>query len=473
MPPGAGTGGRLVTVARSGRFAGERAPAFVALNSSLALDWRLWPQDIQGSVAHARALKGAGLLSAAELEAVEDGLAQVGREIEASAFVPADADEDVHMAIERRLTELIGDAGARLHTGRSRNDQVVTDVRLHLRLVVERQDAALADLQGVLLARAADHVETVMPAYTHLQRAQVTSLAQHLLAYVWMLDRDRTRFEAAREACLELPLGAGAAVGLDFDLDREAEAADLGFSRVAENSLDAVASRDFALDYLAAAAQLGGHLSRLGGELVLWATSEFGFVRLPDAFSGGSSIMPQKKNPDAAELTRAAAPRLTADLCGLLGVLHGLPLAYNTDLREDKRYLFDAVDCLEELLPVVRGLLEEITFDEARMAAACDQFLAATDVADYLVERGVPFREAHHLTGALVRRCLENGEHLAQVSLDDLRTLSPAFDDGYYALHEPAAQLARKRSRGGSAPARVREQLERAREALAARPCCG
>ena len=241
---------------------------------------------------------------------------------------------------------------------------------------------------------------------------------------------------------------------------------------MAENSLDAVASRDFALDYLAAAAQLGGHLSRLGGELVLWASSEFGFVRLPDAYSGGSSIMPQKKNPDAAELMRAAAPRLAADLAGLLGVLHGLPLAYNTDLREDKRYLFDAADCLDLLLPVVHGLLGEITFDEARMAAACDPFLAATDVADYLVARGVPFREAHHLTGALVRRCLDSGVSLAEVDLADLRALSPAFAADYFELHEPSAQLARKASGGGSAPRRVREQLEHARAALAAHPCC-
>jgi len=461
-----------MTVARSGRFAGEPAPAFVALNSSLALDWRLWPEDIEGSVAHARALRGAGVLAAEELAAIEVGLAAVGREIEAGAFAPADADEDVHMAVERRLTELTGDAGAKLHTARSRNDQVVTDVRLHLRRVIERQDAALAALQGVLLGRAADQVETVMPAYTHLQRAQVTSLAQHLLAYFWMLERDRGRLGAAREACLELPLGAGAAVGLNVDLDREAVAADLGFERVAENSLDAVASRDFAVDYLAAAAPLGTHFSRLGGELVLWASAEFGFVRMPDAYSGGSSIMPQKKNPDAAELMRAAAPRLTADLGGLLGVLHGLPLAYNTDLREDKRYLFDAVDCLDQLLPVVQGLLEGVTFDEARLAAACDPFLAATDVADYLVEKGVPFREAHYLTGTLVRQCLEAGVALGDLSLDELRELSPVFDDGYYALQEPGAQLARKRSRGGSAPARVREQLELARAALAAHPCC-
>ena len=361
-----------MTGARSGRFAGERAAAFVALNSSLALDWRLWAEDIEGSMAHARALRGAGVLTAQDLGAIEKGLAAVAREIEAGEFAPRDTDEDVHMAVERRLTEIIGDAGARLHAARSRNDQVVTDVRLHLRRVVERQDAALAALQGMLLGRAADHLDTVLPAYTHLQRAQVTSLAQHLLAYFWMLERDRTRLAAARDACLELPLGAGAAVGLDFDLDRDGVALELGFERLAENSLDAVASRDFALDYLAAAAQLGSHLSRLGGELVLWAGAEFGFVRLPDAYSGGSSIMPQKKNPDAAELMRAAAPRLAADLGGLLGVLHGLPLAYNTDLREDKRYLFDAVDCLDLLLPVVGGLLEGVVFNEARMAAACD-----------------------------------------------------------------------------------------------------
>jgi argininosuccinate lyase len=461
-----------MTVARSGRFAGRRAPAFVALNSSLSLDWRLWPEDIEGSVAHARGLRDAGVLTGDEFRAIEVGLAAVGREIEAGCLVPSDADEDVHMTVERRLTELIGEAGARLHAGRSRNDQVVTDVRLHLRRVIERQDAALAALQGVLLARAADHIDTVMPAYTHLQRAQVTSLAQHLMAYFWMLERDRGRLEAARQACLELPLGAGAAVGLDFDLDREAVALELGFARVAENSLDAVAGRDFALDYLAAAAQLGSHLSRLGGEFVLWASGEFGFVRLPDAYSGGSSIMPQKKNPDAAELIRAAAPRLSADLGGLLGVLHGLPLAYNTDLREDKRYLFDAVDCLDGLLPVAQGLLEGITFDEVRLATACDPLLVATDVADYLVEKGVPFREAHHLTGTLVRLCLESSTDPAALPLEELRRLSPAFDDGYYALHDPAGQLARKRSRGGSAPARVREQLALARVALAAHPCC-
>ncbi len=374
------------------------------------------------------------------------------------------------MAVERRLTELVGDAGAKLHTGRSRNDQVVTDVRLHLRRVIERQVSGLRALQEVLVGRAGEHVETILPAYTHLQRAQVTSLAQHLLAYFWMLERDVERFGRARAACLELPLGAGAAVGVNYPIDREAVAAELGFTRVSENALDAVASRDFVLDYLSAAAQLGVHLSRLGAEIVLWASAEFGFVRLPDAFSGGSSIMPQKKNPDAGELLRAAAPRLAADLAGLLGVLHGLPLAYNTDLREDKRYLFDAVDCLDASLPVAAGLLEGIGFETQRMAAACDSFLQATDLADYLVARGVPFREAHRLVGALVRLCLDRGVGLAGLPLEEVRRLSPAFDDDYIAALDPRASLARKALTGGSAPERVREQLARAAAALGAAP---
>ena len=460
--------------ARSGRFAGERSPAFVALNSSLSLDWRLWPEDIEGSAAHARALRRAGVLDAAELTAVDEGLAEIAVEIESGAFVPRDDDEDVHMAVERRLTELVGAPGAKLHTARSRNDQVVTDVRLHLRRVICGQRDDLRELQVSLLERAAPHLETVMPAYTHLQRAQVTSLAQHLLAWFWMLERDRDRFTVALDACLELPLGAGAAVGLNYDLDRAAVAADLGFERVAPNSLDAVADRDFVVDYLAAAAQLAGHLSRIGAEIVLWATAEFGFVSLPDAVSGGSSIMPQKRNPDAAELMRAAGPRVAADLQGLLATLHGLPLAYATDLREDKRYLFDAVDCLDALLPVVRELLAGVEFDTQRLAAACDGALMATDVADRLVAAGMPFREAHHAVGALVRRALELGVGLDALPSGESAALAPALGAGEPGeplglgkLLEPRASLARKVSSGGSAPERVREQLARAHESLA------
>ena len=453
--------------ARSGRFSGERSAAFVALNSSLALDWRLWPEDIEGSAAHARALLRAGVVTAAELQAIEEGLAQVAAEIEAGIFVPQDSDEDVHMAIERRLTEVCGAPGAKLHTARSRNDQVVTDLRLHLRRVIAGQREDLRGLQKVLLARAEPHVESVMPAYTHLQRAQVTSLAHHLLAWFWMLERDRDRFAVALDACLELPLGAGAAVGLNYDLDRAAVAAELGFERVAPNSLDAVADRDFVSDYLAAAAALTGHLSRIGAEIVLWSTAEFGFVALPDAVSGGSSIMPQKRNPDAAELMRTAGPRVAADLQGLLATLHGLPLAYNTDLREDKRYLFDAADCLQALLPVVRELLAGVAFDTGRMAAACSSFLMATDVADELVGRGLPFREAHHVTGALVRRCLDLGCELGELPSAELAALSPALRTGVGALVDAQRSLAAKVSVGGSAPARVREQLALAREALA------
>jgi argininosuccinate lyase len=456
-----------VTTARSGRFAGEQSPAFVRLNSSLALDWRLWPEDIEASLAHAHALRRAGVIDDAELAAIESGLIAVGREIDGADFIPADSDEDVHMAIERRLTEIVGEAGAKLHTARSRNDQVVTDVRLHLRRVIDAQDAALGALQAVLVARAGEHLNTVLPAYTHLQRAQVTSLAHHLLAYFWMLARDRTRLRAARAACLELPLGAGAAVGLNYDIDRAAVAAELGFERITANSLDAVADRDFALDYLHAAAALGSHLSRLGAEIVLWSTAEFGFVHLPDAFAGGSSIMPQKKNPDAAELMRAGAPRLAADLGGLFGVLHGLPLAYNTDLREDKRYLFDAVDCLQDLLPVVLGLLGALEFDTARMAAACDSFVMATDVADALVAAGMPFRAAHHATGALVRRCLELGVGLEHLPADEAAKLVPALGEDLRSLADAQRSLAAKASVGGSAPQRVGEELAQARALLA------
>ena len=453
--------------ARSGRFAGERSAAFVALNSSLALDWRMWPEDIEGSAAHARALARAGVVTAAELRAIEEGLARVAAEIESGAFVPKDDDEDVHMAIEHRLTEVCGAPGAKLHTARSRNDQVVTDLRLHLRRVIADQREALRGLQELLIDRAEPHLESVMPAYTHLQRAQVTSLAQHLLAWFWMLERDRDRFALALDACLELPLGAGAAVGLNYDLDRAAVAAELGFERVAPNSLDAVADRDFACDYLAAAAALTGHLSRIGAEIVLWASAEFGFISLPDAVSGGSSIMPQKRNPDAAELMRAAAPRVAADLQGLLATLHGLPLAYNTDLREDKRYVFDAVDALDALLPVVRELLAGMAFDTGRMAAACGSFLMATDVADELVGQGLPFREAHHVTGALVRRCLDLGCELGELPAAELTRSSPALNTDVSALVDAQRSLAAKVSAGGSAPARVREQLALAREALA------
>ena len=461
-----------MSVARSGRFAGEASAAFVKLNSSLALDWRLWPEDIEGSVAHARALARAGVLADPELKAIEKGLAQVGREIESGAFVPRDEDEDVHMAVERRLTEIVGEAGGKLHTGRSRNDQVVTDVRLHLRRVIEGQREALRALQALLVERSGEHVETVVPAYTHLQRAQVTSLAHHLLAWFWMLQRDVERFSRALDACLVLPLGSGAAVGLNYDLDRAAVAADLGFDVVGQNSLDQVADRDFVVDYLAAAAALTSHLSRIGAEIVLWATTEFGFVSPPDAFSSGSSIMPQKRNPDAAELMRAAGPRVAADLQGLLATLHGLPLAYNTDLREDKRYLFDAVDCLDDLLPVVFGLLGELEFDSARMAAACDSFLMATDLADALVAAGVPFREAHHLTGSLVRRCLELGVGVDGLPADEVGSLAPQLAGRLESLVDPRRSLAAKVSAGGSAPQRVREQFAAARAALDASSCC-
>ena len=449
------------------RFTDPPAAAFKALNDSLAFDVRLWPYDIAQSRAHAGMLAAQGIISEEDRDRLLDGLERVAAELRTGSFAFAPSDEDIHMAIERRLTELVGPVGGRLHTARSRNDQVATDVAMFVR----ERAAAAADgarrLGRTLLSLAEAHLDWPMPAYTHLQRAQPVYLSHHLLAYVWMLVRDRSRFGAVVEAAGALPLGAGALAGVNFDTDRERVARELGFERLAENSLDAVSNRDFVLDYLAAAATCATHLSRLGGEIVLWSSQEFGFCRLPDAWSSGSSIMPQKKNPDAAELLRAKAPRLAAHLIALHGVLHGLPLAYNKDMQEDKEHLFDAADTLELCLTAADGMLAGIVFDRERLAAAAaDEFLAATDVADLLVRRGMPFREAHGVVGELVRRALEQGKRLSELTPAELSERTPLLDDEFYALLRDRAWLESKRSRGGTSLARVREQLERARAAL-------
>ncbi|WP_345907752.1 argininosuccinate lyase [Sphingomonas sp. UBA4815] len=449
----------------SGRFQGKLDAAAWALNASLPFDQRLALQDIHGSIAWTTALLKAKVLNQDEAKNIVDGLEIIAAEFEQGVFAFSEADEDIHTAVERRLGELIGQVAGKLHTGRSRNDQVVTDVRLHLRRVVERQDAALGALQGVLLGRAAEHVETLLPAYTHLQRAQVTSLAQHLLAYVWMLDRDRARLTAARSACLELPLGAGAAVGLNYELDREAVAAELGFDRVAENSIDAVASRDFVLDYLAAAAQLGSHLSRLGAELVLWSSAEFGFARLPDAFSGGSSIMPQKRNPDAAELVRGHAGRIMGCMTSLMVTMKGLPLAYSKDMQDDKPPVFEAHDLLALSIAAMTGMVESATFRTPRMRAVAEAgFSTATDLADWLVRvGGIPFREAHHITGRAVKLAEEKGVMLHELSIDDLTAIDARINDGIYDVLSVDASVASRVSFGGTAPANVRAAIATAR----------
>jgi argininosuccinate lyase len=357
--------------------------------------------------------------------------------------------------------------GGKLHTARSRNDQVATDVAMFVRERAASAADAVRGLGETLIFAAERHLDWPMPAYTHLQRAQPVYLSHHLLAYVWMLVRDRGRFAAAREAAGLLPLGAGALAGVNFATDREMVARELGFDGVVENSIDAVSNRDFVLDYLVAAATCATHLSRLGAELVLWTSEEFGFAELADAWTSGSSIMPQKKNPDAAELLRAKAPRLTAHLGALYGVMHGLPLTYNKDIQEDKEHLFDAADTLELCLAAAKGMVATVSFNQARLAAAAsDELLAATDVADLLVKQGIPFREAHGVVAGLVRSALDQGKTLSELSPEELSARSPLLGESFYALLRDRGWLEAKVSRGGTSLDRVREQLERAKLAL-------
>jgi argininosuccinate lyase len=449
------------------RFRDPPDPLFERLNASIAFDRRLASYDIEQSRAHASALRAAGVLDPDELAAIEQGLSTVADELEGGSFPVEEGEEDIHMAIERRLTEVIGPLGGKLHTGRSRNDQVATDLALYV-----RDRAGLAcRLAGSLMARLLELAEThagwPMPGYTHLQRAQPVYLGHHLLAYFWMLGRDAVRFRAARGAAGELPLGSGALAGLNWDLDREAVAHDLGFESVGPNSLDAVSNRDFVLDYLSAASVCAMHLSRLGAEIVLWSSDEFSFCQVSESFSSGSSIMPQKKNPDAAELLRAKAPRICSGFMTLAGVMHGLPLAYSKDLQEDKEALFDAADNLELCLEAAERMVAGLTFDRERLTeAAADEFAAATDVADLLVRKGMPFREAHGVVGGLVREALEQEKPLSSLTPDDLRRHSELLDDSYYEVLDSAGWLESKVSVGGTASVRVAEQLDAAREVL-------
>jgi argininosuccinate lyase len=451
------------------RFEKPPNPTFWALNASLAFDRRLAPYDLRQSRAHAVALRGVEVLDDAELEQLLAGLDRVEAELGDGSFPFEDSDEDIHMAIERRLTEIVGAVGGKIHTGRSRNDQVATDLAL---FVAERSDVAaklLGEVLATLHALAAEHRDWRMPGYTHLQRAQPVYLGHHLLAWFWMLHRDVARFAAAARSASVLPLGSGALAGINWRLDRDAVAAELGFNALAPNSLDAVANRDFALDYLAAASVCATHLSRIGAEIVLWSSAEFGFCRPPEEFSSGSSIMPQKMNPDAAELLRAKAPRVVADQATLLGVQHALPLAYSKDLQEDKEPLFDAVDTIELCLRALQGMLGGIRFDRERMAAAAgDELVAATDIADLLVRRGMPFREAHDVVGSLVRHALDTGISLSEIEPDRLSRFSELLDGEYYEVLAEGNWLDSKRSHGGTSSESLAAQLEQAAAALAA-----
>jgi argininosuccinate lyase len=449
-----------------GRFAEQTNALVHRYNASIGFDARLYDEDITGSVAWAEGLAAAGLLTTDERDALLAGLEAVRAEFAAGTFAIAPDDEDIHSAVERRLTAIAGPVGGKLHTGRSRNDQVATDFRLWVMRAGDRLDEAIGDVQRALADSAAAALDLPLPGYTHLQHAQPITWGHWALSHFWPLARDRARFAAARRSAAVLPLGAAALAGAAFPLDRAALAARLGFGDVTANSLDAVSDRDFAAEFLFAAALLGVHLSRLAEQLILFSSAEFGFVRLADAYSTGSSIMPQKKNPDTLELTRGKSGRLIGHLTGFLATLKGLPSAYDKDLQEDKEPVFDAADTLELALPVMAGLLRTLELRPERMAAQLEAGLLATELADYLVRRGLPFREAHHVVGRVVRLSEERGVALTELGLAELQAISPHFGPDVAEALTVNAALAARDLPGGTGPGAVRAQLAAARAAL-------
>jgi argininosuccinate lyase len=449
------------------RFQGGTHPLAEAYTLSLPVDRRLWREEIAASIAHARMLGRQRIIPQGDARAIVRGLQQIEREIEQERFPWRDRLEDVHTNVEARLGELIGDAADRLHTARSRNDQVATDLRLYAMAACGRAVEAVRALQRALVDVAGANRRAAMPGYTHLQRAQPVLLAHHLLAYVEMLERDAERFAVARDAADALPLGSGALAGLPYPLDREAVARELGFSRISDNSIDAVSDRDFAVEFVAACAICVTHVSRLAEEIVLWSSAEFSFLRLPDAFATGSSIMPQKRNPDVAELARGRAGRVYGALASLLATLKALPLSYNRDLQEDKRAFFEAEDTLLDTLRIFAAMVPALEFDAARMRrAATADYALATDLADYLVRKGLPFRQAHAAIGALVRYAEERGKTFAHLTLEEYRRFSPLFQRDILALDLNAALRARDVP-GGTAPRRVAAAIRRWRRRLA------
>ncbi|BBB13014.1 argininosuccinate lyase [Sphingopyxis sp. FD7] len=451
-----------------GRFGGGPAAIMQEINASIPIDKRLWEEDIAASRAHAAMLGSTDIISAQDAAAIDRGLAQIAEEFAANG-VPVDLSlEDIHMTVEARLKELIGEAAGRLHTARSRNDQVATDFRLWTRAACDRIDAGLAVLQSALLARAEEHADSIMPGFTHLQVAQPVTLGHHLLAYVEMFGRDRSRFADARRRLNESPLGAAALAGTSFPVDRHATAAALGFDRPMANSIDAVSDRDFALEFCAAASIAALHLSRLAEEIVIWASQPFGFVALPDAWSTGSSIMPQKRNPDAAELVRGRAGLLLGAFQRLSVIVKGLPLTYSKDLQDDKEVLFGAFDALALSLAAMTGMVETLTFRADRMRAlAASGYSTATDLADWLVrEAGLPFREAHHVVGACVKRAEELGVELPALPAADAAAIHAAVTPDVLAALTVEASVASRTSYGGTAPERVRQAIAAARAAL-------
>jgi argininosuccinate lyase len=445
-----------------GRFSVKPAELMQAINVSIGFDRRLASQDLAGSRAHAAMLAAVGVISAADEAAIQDGLGRIEAEIRDGVFPFRDEFEDIHMNIEARLRELIGPAAGRLHTARSRNDQVALDVRLWVRETCDRTVLQLRALQRALLAQAEAHADAVMPGFTHLQPAQPVTFGHHLMAYVEMFGRDAGRFADARARMNESPLGAAALAGSPFPIDRHATAAALGFDRPTGNSMDSVAARDFALEALAAASICATHLSRLAEEIVIWTTPQFGFIKLSDAFTTGSSIMPQKRNPDAAELVRAKVGRISGALGALMMVMKGLPLTYSKDMQEDKQPLFEAFDALDLALAAMAGMVADLTPDRGRMAeAAASGFSTATDLADWLVRTlDLPFREAHHVTGAVVKRAEALGLDLPSLPLAEMRAIEPRITADVFEVLTPEASIASRTSYGGAAPVQVRAQIE-------------
>ncbi|MCP5404440.1 MAG: argininosuccinate lyase [Novosphingobium sp.] len=451
-----------------GRFAEGPSAIMREINASIPFDKALWRQDIVASKAHVAMLGAQGIVTPGDAQAIADGLDRVAAEYEANG-VPEDWDlEDIHMTTESRLAELIGAAAGRLHTARSRNDQVATDFRLWVRDAIDQADAGLEALQKAVVSRAEEHADSIMPGFTHLQTAQPVTLGHHLMAYYEMVSRDRSRFADARARLNKCPLGSAALAGTGFPLDRKMTAEALGFEGPTANSLDAVSDRDFALDYLMAASQCALHLSRLAEEFIIWASQPFGFVVLPDSLSTGSSIMPQKKNPDAAELVRGHAGRITGCLTALMMTMKGLPLAYSKDMQDDKPPVFEAAGLLALSIAAMTGMVGDSDFRTDRMRAAAELgYATATDLADWLVrEANIPFREAHHITGAVVRLAESRGVALDKLPLEDLKAIDERIDESVFPALSVEASVAARCSHGGTAPAEVRKRVAEARAAL-------
>jgi argininosuccinate lyase len=449
-----------------GRFEKKADKLMWQFNASIGFDWRLYAADIQGSMAYARALVDAGVIDAAEGETLLGGLEAVCQELDSGSFAYQPGDEDIHTAVERRLGEIVGPVAGKLHTGRSRNDQVATDLRLYLLEQMAHLHAALESLQWAIVDKSEGHLGALMPGYTHLQQAQPILFSHWLLSFFWKFQRDRERLVDVMGRTAVCPLGSGALAGNPFGINREAMAEQLGFSGLTENSLDGVGDRDFAVEFLAWAALVQVHLSNLAEDLIIWASREFGFVQIGEEYSTGSSIMPQKRNPDSLELIRGKSGRVVGRLTGLLTTLKGLPSAYNKDLQEDKEGVFDVVDTLAMELPIAAGVIQTLQVNEARMAAVLDGALLATDLADYLVHKGVPFRECHGLVGAAVRLAEARGVELKDLALNDYQALHPAFADDVSDVFDAHRSVKARNSVGGTAPQSVRQQIERAKALL-------